>query len=383
MKYFVIAGEASGDLHARHLMDAIRTEDAEAEIKYWYRPDLAYMGFASVALHLGEILRGMDECKTAISVFNPDRLVLVDYPGFNLKMAKWFFETYVANNSEAPKVFYYIPPKIWAWKEGRIEQIRKYVDVVLSILPFEVKWYNDRYAFPVEYVGNPTYDEIKDFSSSLTEGKMSEWRMSLALHNKKVLALMPGSRRQEIERNLPMMLNACKNVGGDYVYVVASAPSMDKGFYEDIIARAVGEPDNEFRERVVLMPSQGSNSSFMLLHNSYGALVTSGTATLETAIIGVPQVVCYSMACGRLMSCLRRLFLKVPYVSLVNLIVGHQVVPELVAGDMTPVALERNLHLMLKDTNFRQRQLDGYSVLRKILGDCGAPLKAAKKICVR
>ena len=133
----------------------------------------------------------------------------------------------------------------------------------------------------------------------------------------------------------------------------------------------------------MLMPSQGSNSSFMLLHNSYGALVTSGTATLETAIIGVPQVVCYSMACGRLMSCLRRLFLKVPYVSLVNLIVGHQVVPELVAGDMTPVALERNLHLMLKDTNFRQRQLDGYSVLRKILGDCGAPLKAAKKICVR
>jgi lipid-A-disaccharide synthase len=383
MKYYVIAGEASGDLHARHLMDAIRKEDVDADIKYWYRPELAYMGFVSVAVHLGEILHGMNECKADIGRFNPDRLVLVDYPGFNLKIAKWFYETHVVGNAKAPKVIYYIPPKIWAWKEGRIKQMRKYIDVVLSILPFEVKWYRDKYAFPVEYVGNPTFDEINDFALKLTNADMTEWRKSLVLPDKKVVALMPGSRRQEIERNLPMMLHACRGVVGDYVYVIASAPNMDKGYYDAIIASAVGNTDEDFAKRVVLMPSQGSNSSFMLLRHAHAALVTSGTATLETAIIGVPQVVCYSMACGKLVSLLRRLFLKVPYVSLVNLITGHLLVPELVAGDMTLVSLENVLRSILEDEKFRQRQLDGYSYLRELLGNYGAPFKAAEKICAQ
>ncbi|MEE0871765.1 MAG: lipid-A-disaccharide synthase [Bacteroidaceae bacterium] len=387
MTYFIIAGEASGDLHARHLMDAIKAKDSGAVIRYWYRPELAYMGFVSVLVHLPEILQGMKECRKAIQDARPDRLILVDYPGFNLKIAAWFHKTFVRpcrHGSACPEVVYYIPPKIWAWKEGRIAQIRKYVDKVLSILPFEVEWYAEKYGYHVDYVGNPTLDEITLFLASSSSDKAEKWRASLGISGSaKVVALLPGSRKQEIESNLPMMLRAAEAAGGDFCYVIASAPNMTKEFYDKVIGMALGHSSSRLRDRVTLAPCQGSWSSFMLLQNAHAALVTSGTATLETAIMSVPQVVCYAMRCGKLVSFLRRFLLKVPYVSLVNLVVGREVVPELVAGDLTQEALDRCFSQILLDEECRFAQRCGYDELMRRLGRPGAPDKAAAKIVNR
>lgn len=384
MTYFIIAGEASGDLHARHLMDAIKAKDSGAVIRYWYRPELAYMGFVSVLMHLPEILQGMKECRKAIQDARPDRLILVDYPGFNLKIAAWFHKTFVRpcrHGSACPEVVYYIPPKIWAWKEGRIAQIRKYVDKVLSILPFEVEWYAEKYGYHVDYVGNPTLDEITLFLASSSSDKAEKWRASLGISSSaKVVALLPGSRKQEIESNLPMMLRAAEAAGGDFCYVIASAPNMTKEFYDKVIGMALGHSSSRLRDRVTLAPCQGSWSSFMLLQNAHAALVTSGTATLETAIMSVPQVVCYAMRCGKLVSFLRRFLLKVPYVSLVNLVVGREVVPELVAGDLTQEALDRCFSQILLDEECRFAQRSGYDELMRRLGQPGAPERAASKI---
>lgn len=384
MTYFIIAGEASGDLHARHLMDAIKAKDSGAVIRYWYRPELAYMGFVSVLVHLPEILQGMKECRKAIQDARPDRLILVDYPGFNLKIAAWFHKTFVRpcrHGSACPEVVYYIPPKIWAWKEGRIAQIRKYVDKVLSILPFEVEWYAEKYGYHVDYVGNPTLDEITLFLASSSSDKAEKWRASLGISGSaKVVALLPGSRKQEIESNLPMMLRAAEAAGGDFCYVIASAPNMTKEFYDKVIGMALGHSSSRLRDRVTLAPCQGSWSSFMLLQNAHAALVTSGTATLETAIMSVPQVVCYAMRCGKLVSFLRRFLLKVPYVSLVNLVVGREVVPELVAGDLTQEALDRCFSQILLDEECRFAQRCGYDELMRRLGQPGAPERAASKI---
>lgn len=387
MTYFIIAGEASGDLHARHLMDTIKAKDSGAVIRYWYRPELAYMGFVSVLMHLPEILQGMKECRKAIQDARPDRLILVDYPGFNLKIAAWFHKTFVRpcrHGSACPEVVYYIPPKIWAWKEGRIAQIRKYVDKVLSILPFEVEWYAEKYGYHVDYVGNPTLDEITLFLASSSSDKAEKWRASLGISGSaKVVALLPGSRKQEIESNLPMMLRAAEAAGGDFCYVIASAPNMTKEFYDKVIGMALGHSSSRLRDRVTLAPCQGSWSSFMLLQNAHAALVTSGTATLETAIMSVPQVVCYAMRCGKLVSFLRRFLLKVPYVSLVNLVVGREVVPELVAGDLTQEALDRCFSQILLDEEYRFAQRCGYDELMRRLGRPGAPDKAAAKIVNR
>ena len=387
MTYFIIAGEASGDLHARHLMDAIKAKDPEAVIRYWYRPELAYMGFVSVLMHLSEILQGMKECREAIQDARPDRLILVDYPGFNLKIAAWFHKTYVRSckqGSVCPEVVYYIPPKIWAWKEGRIAQIRKYVDKVLSILPFEVEWYAEKYGHHVDYVGNPTLDEITLFLASSSSDKAEKWRASLGISGSaKVVALLPGSRKQEIESNLPMMLRAAEAAGGDFCYIIASAPNMTKEFYDKVIGMALGHSSSRLRGRVTLAPCQGSWSSFMLLQNAHAALVTSGTATLETAIMSVPQVVCYAMRCGKLVSFLRRFLLKVPYVSLVNLVVGREVVPELVAGELTQTALDKCFSQILLDEECRFAQRCGYDELMGRLGQPGAPERAAAKIVNR
>ncbi|MBQ5721020.1 MAG: lipid-A-disaccharide synthase, partial [Bacteroidaceae bacterium] len=380
MTYFIIAGEASGDLHARHLMDAIKAKDSGAVIRYWYRPELAYMGFLSVLVHLPEILQGMKECRKAILDARPDRLILVDYPGFNLKIAAWFHKTYVRSCKQGgvcPEVVYYIPPKIWAWKEGRIAQIRKYVDKVLSILPFEVEWYAEKYGYHVDYVGNPTLDEITLFLASSSSDKAEKWRASLGISGSaKVVALLPGSRKQEIESNLPMMLRAAEAAGGDFCYVIASAPNMTKEFYDKVIGMALGHSSSRLRGRVMLAPCQGSWSSFMLLQNAHAALVTSGTATLETAIMSVPQVVCYAMRCGKLVSFLRRFLLKVPYVSLVNLVVGREVVPELVAGELTQAALDKCFSQILLDEECRFAQRSGYDELMRRLGQPGAPERA-------
>ena len=381
MKYFFIAGEPSGDLHAKHLMDAIKQKDAKAEIRYWYRPELAYMGFISVAMHLPEILRGIKECKDSIKEFSPDRLILVDYPGFNLKIAAWFHNIFIkeakTSNTPAPQIIYYIPPKIWAWKEGRIAQIRKYIDKVLSILPFEVQWYAKHYDHHVDYVGNPTLDEIDTFRQHLQPQETETWKHNLNLDNDKIVALMPGSRRQEIELNLPMMLRAAMKVGQGFHYVIAAAPNMATEFYNNVIDKTVSKTDIQFKSKITLAPCLGSKSSFMLLHCAHAALVTSGTATLETAIMGVPQAVCYAMRCGKIVSWLRTFMLKVPYVSLVNLISGMETVPELVAGELTQEELNKTFGRILFDDKYRQKQQQGYRKIMQLLGDPGAPNKAA------
>jgi lipid-A-disaccharide synthase len=258
------------------------------------------------------------------------------------------------------------------------------VDKVLSILPFEVEWYAEKYGYHVDYVGNPTLDEITLFLASSSSDKAEKWRASLGISGSaKVVALLPGSRKQEIESNLPMMLRAAEAAGGDFCYVIASAPNMTKEFYDKVIGMALGHSSSRLRDRVTLAPCRGSWSSFMLLQNAHAALVTSGTATLETAIMSVPQVVCYAMRCGKLVSFLRRFLLKVPYVSLVNLVVGREVVPELVAGDLTQEALDRCFSQILLDEECRFAQRCGYDELMGRLGQPGAPERAAAKIVNR
>ena len=375
MKYFLIAGEASGDLHAAHLMKALLTIDPSASFRYYggdcmqavggtllchYR-HLAYMGFVQVALHLPTILRGMRRCKAEIARWRPDAVILVDYPGFNLKIAK-----YVSRQALCP-VFYYISPKIWAWKEHRIHAIRRCVDRLFSILPFEVDFFEKKHHYPISYVGNPTMDEVSAYLSEHGQPRPDGH----------TIALLPGSRRQEITDNLSRMLQAvkplCTEVGGKPAWQIriAVAPSMPRDLYTAIVQRA-GLPD----QSVQLVEGK----TYDLLHHATAALVTSGTATLETALFRVPQVVCYFIRCGWLVSRIRPYFLQVPFISLVNLIVGREVVPELVAGDMTATEVRRWLLHILPGAPGRAAMLQGYGELAGKLGQPGAPRRAAAEI---
>lgn len=387
MKYFIISGEASGDLHASHLIAALRERDRQARFRFFggelmaaaaghrgtllrhYRT-LAYMGFVQVLLHAGTILRGLKQCKAAIAQWQPDCVILVDYPGFNLRIAK-----FVRQAGICPTV-YYIPPKIWAWKEHRIEAIRRYADAVLSILPFEPDYYRQRHGYDVEYVGNPTYDEVarhlqesgRDIMRPETYGQCGRVAAD-------IIALLPGSRRQEIEANLPIMLRALaqlqdENVKRPFTTFVAAAPNTDDALYERLIARHAGG----YRVDVWRKPT------YDLLLAARAALVTSGTATLETAILDVPQVVCYHIRGGRFVNWVKPYFLKCRYISLVNLIAERSVVPELIAADMAPHRLHDHLKAIL-DGEARERQLEGYAEVRRRLGSVGAPAAAAD--CIR
>lgn len=365
MKYYFVAGEASGDLHASNLMKAIACRDSGAQFRCFggdmmaaagatlvrhYR-DLAYMGFWPVVSHLGTILSGASQCFADIADYRPDAVILVDYPGFNLSLA------HKVHKRLGIPVYYYISPKIWAWKSWRIRKIRRDVDGLFSILPFEVEWFAER-NYSIRYVGNPTVDEI----SAYMEGA---GRSPIKSDGRQILALLAGSRRHEIERNLPPMLEAIKDIEGIRP-ILACAPGIDPAFYDSII----GEQQVE---RV-------SGNTFGLLDSSYAALVTSGTATLETAVFRVPQVVCYSMPVPRMASMLRRILLKVPFVSLVNLVSGTQVVPELIAKDLTVENIRKNLIPLLSDTAQRRAQTQGYARMNKILGPAGAPERAAELI---
>ena len=375
MKYFLIAGEASGDLHAAHLMKALLAIDPSASFRYYggdcmqavggtllchYR-HLAYMGFVQVALHLPTILRGLRRCKAEIDSWRPDAVILVDYPGFNLKIAK-----YVSRQALCP-VYYYISPKIWAWKEHRIHAIRRYVDRLFSILPFEVDFFEKKHHYPISYVGNPTMDEVSAYLSEHGQPRPDGH----------TIALLPGSRRQEITDNLSRMLQAvkplCTEGGGEPAWHIriAVAPSMPRDLYTAIVQRA-GLPARS----VQLVEER----TYDLLHHATAALVTSGTATLETALFRVPQVVCYFMRCGWLVSRIRPYFLKVPFISLVNLIVGREVVPELVAGDMTAEEVRCRLLHILPGAPGRAAMLQGYDELAGKLGQPGAPRRAAAEI---
>ena len=370
MKIFLIAGEASGDLHAAHLMRAIKQLQPDVEFRFYggdemqavggtllchYR-ELAYMGFVQVALHLRTILRGMAQCKREIAEWKPDALILVDYPGFNLKMARFAKE-----NAICP-VFYYISPKIWAWKEHRIHAIRRDVDRLFSILPFEVDFFEGKHHYPISYVGNPSVDEVSAFIVAQGAPKSDG----------QTIALLPGSRRQEIVDNLSRMLQAALPFATNYKLVIAKAPAIELDFYERII-----QASGIDASRVQMVSGQ----TYALLSHATAALVTSGTATLETALFRVPQVVCYYIRCGWFVSRVRPYFLKVPFISLVNLIAGREVVPELVADGMCVENVRAHLaQLLPADAPARLAQLKGYEEMAKRLGEPGAPERAAAEM---
>ncbi len=379
MKYFLIVGEASGDLHAAHLMQELRQADPQAEFFFYGGDEMkqaggtllqhykatAYMGFIPVLTHLPAILRHMRDCKRHLCAIRPDVVILVDYPGFNLKMAD-----YAHNRLHIP-VFYYISPKIWAWKEHRIKLIRRDVDELFSILPFEKSFFEDKHHFPIHYVGNPTVDEVEAFRRQYA-GSTDGFRSCRSLSpGQPLIALLAGSRVQEVRDNLRRMcLAAAPYVAQGYRLVVAGAPSLSHDTYERILATLPGE----LREQVYVVHGE----TYPLLARAEAALVTSGTATLETALFNVPQVVCYYTSFGRAVSWLRRLLLKVPYVSLVNLICREEVVPELVADGMTVDNVRRHLGDILPGGVRRAPMLDGYARMRTLLGGEGASRRAAR-----
>ncbi len=372
MKYYLIAGEASGDLHASRLMQALKERDASADFRFFggdmmaavggtrvkhYR-ELAYMGFIPVLMHLRSIFRNMALCKKDIMEYAPDALILVDYPGFNLNIAK-----YVHSHTQLP-VYYYISPKIWAWKEYRIKNIRRDVDEMFSILPFEVDFYENKHHYPIHYVGNPTADEVAEFKRQYTETE-TEFKRANNLSMKPIIALLAGSRKQEIKDNLPYMVRAAKSVAGTrFQIVVAGAPGIDPAYYSHFVKGS--------GVKVVY------GKTYALLSHARAAAVTSGTATLETALFQVPQVVCYKTPVPKLISFLRRHLLKVRYISLVNLIAGHEVVKELVADTFSEANIAEELSLLAGNTPTRAAMLRHYGELKTALGEKCAADNAAK-----
>lgn len=373
MKYYLIVGEASGDLHASNLMRALKERDSQADFRFFggdlmkavggtlvkhYR-DLAYMGFIPVLLHLRTIFRNMDFCKKDIVDWQPDVVILVDYPGFNLKIAE-----FVKKHTDIP-VYYYISPKIWAWKEYRIKNIKRDVDELFSILPFEVDFFKG-HQYPIHYVGNPCVDAVDAFQKTNQE-TWSEFIKANELVDKPVIALLAGSRKQEIKDNLPDMLEAAKPFVDKYQLVLAGAPGVEPSYYQQYIG-------TEVPVKIVF------GQTYRLLSQAKVALVTSGTATLETALFRVPQVVCYYIAMGKVVSFLRRHILKVKYISLVNLVANKEVVRELVADTMTVANVRSELDALLNDANYRDTMLDEYDRMIKILGPAGASHQAASKM---
>jgi lipid-A-disaccharide synthase len=360
MKYYIIAGEASGDLHGSNLIKELRKEDSAAQIRCWggdlmeaaggqvvkhYR-DLAFMGFYEVAKNLPTILRNMKFCKEDVLRYHPDVLVLVDYPGFNLRIAKWA-------KAQGFKVVYYISPTVWAWKENRIKLIRQVVDKMLVILPFEEPFYELR-KYKVEYIGHPLVQVVNEFLAAHPRSPENN-----------LVALLPGSRRQEIAAKLPIMLEATKAFP-HYRFVVAKASSLDDDYYQPFLSN---------------YPQVGSvhNETYSLLARSTAALVTSGTATLETALFGVTQVVCYKAS--PITYHIAKRLVKIKYISLVNLIMDKPVVTELIQHDLTVDNLVRELRSILEDEGRRQQIQQDYDALRHLLQQGGnASEKAAKSI---
>lgn len=371
MKYYIIAGEASGDLHASHLMKALSDRDKKADFRFLggdnmtavggtrvrhYR-NMAYMGFVPVLMHLPKIARNLRMCRRDILDWAPDALILVDYPGFNLAIAK-----YVHRHSKIP-IFYYIAPKLWAWKEYRIKNIRRDVDEVFSILPFEKEFFEQRHNYPVHYVGNPTATEIDEFHSNYWE-TAAGFRTRHGLDGRPMIAILAGSRKQEIKDNLPMMLKVASEHSRDYQLVLAGAPGIGSEYYAPFV--------RDYPVSVI------DNDTFALLMHADAALVTSGTATLETALFHVPQVVCYETPMHKIAGWLRKKLIKAPYVSLVNLIAGKEVVPELVAEQFTEDNLRAHLGSILPGGDAREKMLHGYEDMENALGYDNAPRETAR-----
>ena len=370
MKYYLIVGEASGDLHASRLMMSLKKYDAGAEFRFFggdnmsavggkrvrHYKELAYMGFVPVLLHLNTIFKNMKMCKEDIVRWHPDVVILVDYPGFNLGIAK-----FVKKNTKIP-VYYYISPKIWAWKEWRIKSIKRDVKEMFSILPFEIDFYEKKHKYKIHYVGNPTAEEVYNFQNQYTEN-FDYFCAANSLQYKPIIALLAGSRKQEIKDNLPAMIEAAKRFE-DYQLVLAGAPSIDDSYYAKFLKGT--------NVRIV------KNNTYALLSNATAALVTSGTATLETALFNVPQVVCYETPLPKLIRFAFNHIIKVKFISLVNLIVNREVVPELLADRFRVDYIANELYKILPGKQAREDMLQGYREVRERLGDAVAPDNAAR-----
>ncbi|WP_455260697.1 lipid-A-disaccharide synthase [Prevotella jejuni] len=370
MKYYLIVGEASGDLHASRLMQSLIQYDPEAEFRFFggdlmakvggtrvkhYR-ELAYMGFIPVLLHLPTIFKNMKMCKEDIMRWKPDAVILVDYPGFNLSIAK-----FVKKNTSIP-VYYYISPKIWAWKEWRIKAIKRDVKEMFSILPFEVAFYEKKHHYKIHYVGNPTAEEVDNFLHVYSESK-DEFCQRNGLSSKPIIAILAGSRKQEIKDNLPSMLEAARHFE-DYQMVVAAAPSITESYYKRFL-------ENSEAKMV-------KTQTYELLAHATVALVTSGTATLETALLNVPQVVCYETPVPKLIRFAFKHIIKVRFISLVNLIADKEIVQELLADRFSIRNIANELYRILPGQPLRERMLADYQLVRERLGNEVAPDNAAR-----
>ncbi|WP_347146336.1 lipid-A-disaccharide synthase [Parabacteroides goldsteinii] len=371
MKYFLIAGEASGDQHASNLMAALKEKDPEADFRFFggdlmqavggtlvkHYKEMAFMGFIPVLLNLRTILNNMKTCQEDIRKYQPDVVILIDYPGFNLKIAK-----FVKTVLHLP-VYYYISPKIWAWKQYRIKDFRRYVDRMFCILPFETEFFR-KLDYSVDYVGNPSVDSVaqnKEKQANRPDTFMADER----LPDKPILALLAGSRRQEIKDNLPTMLEVAAAYP-DYQPVIAGAPGLEPEYYKQYIGNHPA--------KIIF------GKTYDLLQHSRAALVTSGTATLETSLFRVPQVVCYYVVAGPLASFIFRNFFHTKYISLVNLIAGREVVQELFGARFSYQQIHDELGKILHDTAYRQQMLDGYDEIIQMLGKPGASQRTAELI---
>jgi lipid-A-disaccharide synthase len=358
MKYYIIAGEASGDLHASNLMKELKVLDSDAQFRCWggdlmkaqgaelvkhYR-DLAFMGFTEVLMNLRTIFKNIDLCKKDIIAHKPDVLIFVDYPGFNMRIAEFA-------KTVGIKTFYYISPQIWAWKQSRVHKIKKVVDKMFVILPFEKEFYQ-RFDYEVDFVGHPLLDAVKEYAAETTKLSVNT--------DKPIIALLPGSRKQEISAMLPLMLSMKKYYTG-HTFVIAGAPSQSKEYYQTFL----GDSDIE----IVF------NQTYQLLQKSQAALVTSGTATLETALFGVPEVVCYRG--GAISYHIAKQLIKVKYISLVNLIMDQEIVKELIQNDLNETNLKMELNKLLI-SNTRNKMLSDYAELKERLGGSGASKKTAE-----
>lgn len=360
MKYYIITGEASGDLHASNLIKELKKRDSKADFRCWggelmqqqgvtlakhYR-ELAFMGFIEVLFNIRTILKNISFCKKDVLEYKPDVLILVDYPGFNLKIAVWAKKMGI-------KVFYYISPQIWAWKQNRVYKIKRYVDKMFVILPFEKDFYA-RFDVEVDFVGHPLLDAIE----SRTITPLDEFCKQNNLIQKPIIALLPGSRKQEIHTILPIMLSVIKNFP-EYQFVVAGSPSQDREFYQEYLS-----------EQCILL----ENKTYQLLEHSTAALVTSGTATLETALFKIPQIVCYKA--NFISFQIAKAVIKVPYISLVNLIADKELVKELIQKELNTIQLKSELTKLLEPTH-RTQLLADYDELQQKLGGVGASARAA------
>ena len=372
MRYFLIAGEASGDLHGSNLVRELKLQDPQAQFRFFggdlmaaqagvppvkHYSEMAFMGFVRVLMNLRKIGRNMEQCKADIFDFKPDVVILIDFAGFNLRIAEFA-------KSLGLKTVFYISPKIWAWKQNRIKKIKKYIDKMLTILPFETEFYA-RFDYPVEYVGNPILDAIEEFRSGDNQTE-ADFRKANNLTDKPIIGLLAGSRKQEVDFMLPVMIEVSRQFP-EYQFVISGAPGLDRDYYTKVIGADCNIP-------IVF------GQTYNLLKFSRAALVTSGTATLETALFGVPEAVLYQISAPDFLYRIGRKLLKVKWISLANLIVGREIIRELVQMDCNPRTIADELRKILDDEQYDAEFQRNYAELRQRMGSAGASQRAAQAV---